>query len=155
MNHLRQLIFLSALLLSVHSLFAQPLQYVNPTGLPFSKSYTQIVVAQGSKTAYISGQVSANAKGEIVHKGDFRGQTKQVYENLKTALTAVGATFSDVIKTTTYVVNTDAEKIGIVREVRNQYYTGTNPPASTYVGVQGLYDPDVLIEVEAIVLVKQ
>ncbi len=155
MNHVRQLLFSIALLFSAHSLFAQQLWYVNPTGLPFSKNYTQIVVTMSRQTAYISGQVSANAKGEIVHKGDFRGQTKQVYENLRIALLAVGATFSDVIKTTTYVVNTDAIKIGIVREVRNQYYTGTNPPASTYVGVQGLYDPDVLIEVEAVVLVKQ
>jgi len=30
----------------------------------------------------------------------------------------------------------------------------TNPPASTYVGVQGLYDNDVLIEIEAIVALK-
>ena len=104
--------------------------------------------------AYISGQVSANIKGEIVHKGDFRAQTTQVYENLKTALAAVGATFSDVVKLTTFVVNTDAEKIGIVREIRSQFYTTPKPPASTYVGVQGLYDKDVMIEIEAVAILK-
>jgi len=136
------------------NLLAQQLEYINPPTLPISKNFTQVVVTQGNRIAYISGQVSANSKGEITNKGDFRGQTKQVMENLKIALAAVGATFADVIKTTTYVVNTDAEKIGIVREVRGQYFTGPNPPGSTYVGVQGLYDPNVLVEIEAIALVK-
>ncbi|GAB4012138.1 RidA family protein [Spirosoma migulaei] len=164
MNSVRQFILLLSVLLGTQAAVAQQLQYSNPPGLPTSKNYTQIVVAQGSRIAYISGQVSANAKGEIINKGDFRGQTKQVLENLKIALEAVGATFADVIKTTTYVVNTDAEKIGIVRDIRSQYFTSAgrsasavdspNPPASTYVGVQGLYDKDVLIEIEAIVALK-
>ncbi|MVM31979.1 RidA family protein [Spirosoma sp. HMF4905] len=154
MNHIRQFLLLLSLLLSAPALFGQQLQYINPPGLPTSKNYTQIVVIQASRVAYISGQVSSNAKGEIINKGDFRGQTKQVLENLKIALASMGATFADVIKTTTYVVNTDAEKIGIVREIRGQYFTAPNPPASTYVGVQGLYDKDVLIEIEATVALK-
>ena len=152
-------LLLFSLLLSAHALVAQQLQYINPPGLTVSKNYTQIVVTQGSLIAYISGQVSPNAKGEIINKLDFREQTKQVLENLKTALTAVGATFADVIKTTTYVVSTDPEKIGIVRDIRSQYFASPgggspNPPASTYVGVQGLYDKDILIEIEAIVALK-
>lgn len=133
---------------------AQQIQYINPNGLPVSKNYTQVVATQGGRTIYISGQVSANSTSEIIGKGDFGAQVKQVYENLKTALAAVGATFNDVIKTTTYVVNTDADKIKLVREIRSQYYTGPNPPASTYTGVQGLYDKDVMIEIEAIAVVK-
>ncbi|QMW03584.1 RidA family protein [Spirosoma foliorum] len=154
MNTLRPFILFASLLVGANAVVAQQLQYNNPQGLPTSKNYTQVVVAQSSRVAYISGQVSANAKGEIVYKGDFRGQTKQVLENLKIALASIGATFADVIKTTTYVVNTDPEKIGIVREVRSQYFTGANPPGSTYVGVQGLYDKDVLIEIEATVALK-
>lgn len=133
---------------------AQQIQHINPPNLAISKGYTQVVVAQGGRTVFISGQVSANSKGEVMYKGDFRGQARQVFENLKTALAAVGATFSNVVKMTTYVVETDAEKIGIVREVRNQYFTGANPPASTYVGVQGLYDKDVMLEIEAIAVIK-
>ncbi len=151
---IRPLLLLFFLLFGAYQLSAQQLRYINPPNLPVSKNFTQIVLTQGARIAYISGQVSANSKGEIMHKGDFRAQTRQVMENLKTALEAVSATFSDVIKTTTYVVNTDAEKIGIVREVRSQYFTGSNPPGSTYVGVQGLYDADVLVEIEAVAVVK-
>ena len=80
MNPIRQLILLSSLLVSSPALVAQQLQYINPPDLPTSKNYTQIVVTQVSRVAYISGQVSANARGEIINKGDFRAQTKQVLE---------------------------------------------------------------------------
>lgn len=149
-----QLLLICASLAITSNSLAQPIQHINPAGLPTSKSYTQVVAAQGSRTVYISGQVSSNAAGEIVNKGDFRGQVRQVYENLKTALAAVGGTFSDVVKTTTYVVNTDVNKVAAVREIRSQYYSTPNPPASTYVGVQGLYDKDILIEIEATAVLK-
>jgi enamine deaminase RidA (YjgF/YER057c/UK114 family) len=147
-------ILLSCLLLVTLTGFAQQVQHINPPNLAVSKGYTQVVVSQGGRTAYISGQVSANSKGEVMYKGDFREQTRQVFENLKTALAAVGATFANVVKMTTYVVETDAKKIGIVREVRNQYFTSPAPPASTYIGVQGLYDKDVMLEIEAIAVIK-
>ena len=149
-----RLLFVAFSLLVPSALRAQSVQHLNPAGLPVTKSYTQVVTTHGGRTVYISGQVSANSKGEIVHKGDFPAQVQQVYENLKIALAAVGATFKDVVKTTTYVVNSDASSISTVRAVRSQYYSGANPPASTYIGVQALYDPDALIEIEVIAVVK-
>ncbi len=146
---------LFSFLLTMSQLMAQQSQHLNPAGLPKSPNYSQVVTAQGGRTVYISGQVSVNAQGEIVGKGDFRAQTKQVHENLKTALAAVGATFDDVVKLTAFVVRSDTEKLGIVREVRSQYYTGTQRPASTYLGVQALYDKDILIEIEAIAVTKE
>jgi len=147
-------IFLVGLLFMTPTLLAQSIQHINPSDLLVSKGYTQVVVAQGGRTVYISGQVSANAKGEILHKGDFQAQVRQVFDNLKTALAAAGATFSDVVKLTTYVVNSTDDKLNAVRSIRTQYYTGPNPPGSTYVGVQALYDKDVLIEIEAIAVVR-
>ena len=99
-----------------------PTQFINPEGLFVSAGYTQVVAVAGKQTVYISGQVALNANGEIVNS-DFAAQTRQVYENLTTALQAVGASFNDIVKTTTFVVNTDAEKAKIVREIRSQYQT--------------------------------
>ncbi len=136
---------------------AQSHQFINPTGLRnASKSYSQVVVATGIRTVYVSGQVALDSTGQIVGKGDFRAQVRRVYENLQIALKAAGATWADVVKTTTFVVNTNPEKIGVVRDVRNQFYVGlTNPPASTYIGVQGLYDPEILVEIEAIAVLPK
>lgn len=126
---------------------------INPPGLLTPRGYTQVVTATGGRTVYISGQVAANAKGEIVGKGDLKAQTFQVFENLRTALAAAGAGPKDVVKATIFAVNFKPEDIPTIRDVRNAFFTGVEPPASTLVGVSALANPDWLIEVEAIAVV--
>ena len=101
-------------------------------------------------TVYISGQVSANEKGEVIGKGDLRAQATQVYENIQTCLKAAGVMFAEAVKMNTYVVNYKPEDVAVIREVRKKYLSGENPPASTLVGVQALVNPDFLIEIEVI-----
>jgi enamine deaminase RidA (YjgF/YER057c/UK114 family) len=98
--------------------------------------------------------VPTNANGEIVGKGDLKVQVKQVYENLKLCLAAAGATFENVVKMNTYVVNYKPEYVTTIREVRSGYLSSKNPPASTLAGVQALYHPDVMIEIEAIAIIN-
>ena len=67
-------------------------------------AYTQVVVASGRRTVFISGQVSMDADGKLVAPGDFAGQARQVFENLRTALEGAGAKPADVVKLTTDIV---------------------------------------------------
>ncbi len=151
---MRKLFLIILLAPLVTSLHGQEKQFINPFGNK-PPGYTHVVVVTGpGKTIYISGQVPTNAAGEIVGKGDLRQQVTQVYENLQTALKAAGATFSDVVKMNTYVVNYKPGDITIIREVRALYLPKENPPASTLAGVQALYHPDVMIEIEAIAVIK-
>jgi 2-iminobutanoate/2-iminopropanoate deaminase len=143
------------LLFSGEFVFAQNRQAINPNQLPpVSKTYSQAVAVQGGRTIYVSGQVSVSSKGEVLYKNDLYKQTEQALENLKLVLAASGARFEDIVKTTTFVVNSDDEKIKTAREVRAKYFTSGQPPASTYVGVQALYNADVMIEIEAVAVVK-
>ena len=48
---------------------------------------------------YVSGQVPANAAGEIVG-GGIEAQTRQVFDNLKAVLALAGCTLDDVCKAT-------------------------------------------------------
>ncbi len=125
---------------------------------PFSSKppgYTQVVAVRGGKTIYVSGQVPVNAQGEIIGKGDFATQTRQVFENLQKALESAGATFNDVVKTNIYIKNFTPEYLSVFREIRGEYVSGNNPPASTLAGVQSLYHPDVLIEIEAVAVIRK
>jgi enamine deaminase RidA (YjgF/YER057c/UK114 family) len=128
-------------------------KFINPEGLSKPTSYTHVVVSGG--TIYISGQMSANEKGEVVGKGDLRAQVVKVYENLAACLKSVDASFSDVVKMNTFVVNLKPEDLAIIREVRKNYLPAENPPASTLVGVTALANPDFLVEIEVIVTKKQ
>jgi enamine deaminase RidA (YjgF/YER057c/UK114 family) len=130
-----------------------PKEFINPPELNPTNGFSHVVTATGGKTIYISGQVSVNAKAEVVGKGDFRAQVEHTFENLKAALAAAGATFDDVVKVTYFVVDLKPEYVPHVREVRKKYLSATNPPASTLVGVPALVVPDWLIEIEAIAVV--
>lgn len=129
-------------------------QFLNPQGLSKPNGYTQVVVSQPARVIYVSGQVPLNASGEVVAKGDFRGQVTQVMENLKTALAAAGATMRDVIKANYYVVNLKPEQVAVIREVRSKYFSAEHPPAGTLVGVTALVQEGYLIEIEAEAVVK-
>jgi enamine deaminase RidA (YjgF/YER057c/UK114 family) len=129
-------------------------RFINPKGLAISPAYTHVVEVSGGRTAFISGQVALDEKGELVGRGDIRAQTRKVFENMKLALSAAGAGFDDVVKLTYYIVGYRPELLAPIREVRAEYLSKTNPPASTLVGVEKLFLDDVMIEVEAIVALK-
>lgn len=154
MRSMNRITVISVYVLTMTFAFGQAKkEYINPFEVK-PTGYTHVVVTSPGKTIYISGQVATNAAGEIVGKGDLKAQTIQVFENLKTALTAAGASFKDVVKMSTFVVNYNADDRIIIREVRSSYLPKENPPASTLVGVQALYHPDVLIEIEAIAVIQ-
>ena len=113
--------------------------------------YSHVVVASGEKLVFISGQLARDSNGDIVGPGDMRAQIRQVGENLKNALEAAGATLHDLVKTTTFV--TDIDEFFRHVDVRHDYL-GVGLPASTTVEVRRLSHPSLLVEIEAIALLK-
>ena len=122
-------------------------RYLNPATLSTPPGYTHVVEVRGGRTIYISGQVPLDQAGNVVGDGDFAAQTTQVFENLKHALAAAGATFDNVVKNNMYV--TDMSNIQTLREIRLKYY-GKNAPASTLVEISKLARPEFMIEIEVI-----
>src|SRR5260370_26478655 len=114
------------------------LERVNPAGLFKPAAYTQVVVARGRRMVFIAGQVSIDAEGKLVSAGDFAGQVRQVFANLRTALEGVGATPADVTKITIYVVNYKPELRALLGEARTAVFGATTLPAPALGGVQAL-----------------
>jgi enamine deaminase RidA (YjgF/YER057c/UK114 family) len=114
--------------------------------------YSHVVEVRGGRTLYIAGQLAVDKDGNLVGRGDFRAQVKQVFENLKARLEEGGATFKDVVKLNYYL--TDASDLQALRETRNSYINTEAPPASTLVVVKQLVREEYLLEVEAIAIVN-
>src|SRR4029450_12684917 len=128
-------------------------EHKNPPGLSAPRGYTHVVAVSGGRTVYVAGQVALDVRGEVVGKGALRAQARQVCENLRIALAGAGASYKDVVKWTTYVVNLKADDLPAIREARAEALKDATPPASTLVGVQALANPGFLIEVEAVAVV--
>ena len=97
------------------------------------------------------GQVVRDADGQPVAPGHLAGQAAQALRNVAIALAAAGATFSDVVRLTVYVVDWKPEKmvdlmagIGAVAEELRFV-----PAPASLIEVVSLFEPDVLVEIEA------
>src|SRR4030095_700239 len=112
--------------------------------------YSHVVVVEGRRTIFISGQLARDRQGYVVGKGDMRAQLRQVGENLKVALAAAGATLNDLVKTTTYV--TDIDEFFKHVDVRMEYFGALT--TRTTVEVRRLAHPDFLVEVEAMSILE-
>jgi len=114
--------------------------------------YSHAVTVTGT-LAFVSGQVALDSEGNLVGPGDLEAQTRQALQNLEGVLAQLGATWADVVKFGWYL--TDVTEIQKVRDVRDEFVRpvlGDRPnPASTLVRVAGLFRPEFLIEVEAVV----
>jgi 2-iminobutanoate/2-iminopropanoate deaminase len=109
--------------------------------------YSHGIVAEGGRLLFIAGQTAVDKDGNVVGKGDIEAQTRQVYENLKAVLEEAGASFNNLVMTTTYIV--DRKYREGYNKVRMQYYK-QHSPTSTLVIITGLAHPDYLIEINAI-----
>ena len=77
---------------------------------------------------YVSGQVPADANGEIV-VGGIEAQTRQVMENLTSVLALAGASFDDVCKSTVWLQ--DARDFGAFNRIYMSYFKNGRPARST------------------------
>ena len=119
-------------------------EYIEP-----NEGFTQTVVVKTGnfKTLYISGQIGDGT--------DLEAQTITTFQNLEKQLTNCNATFKDVVKMNTYIVNFNPEvDLPIFRKVRKEFLGNENYPASTLVGVESLGRKEWLIEIEAIAVVE-
>ena len=108
--------------------------------------YSQAIKA--GNVVYCSGQIPLVPEtGEIV-EGDIKAQAKQSLENVKAVLTEAGATFSNVVKTTVFIV--DMADFGPVNEVYADFF-GDHKPARSCVAVKEL-PKGARVEVEVLVV---
>ena len=81
-------------------------KFINPETMPPTSGYSHVVeVSNAKRTIYISGQVAINTDGQIVGIGDLATQTRQVFENIKSALETSELRFNDVVKLTFFLTD--------------------------------------------------
>jgi enamine deaminase RidA (YjgF/YER057c/UK114 family) len=125
---------------------------INPDTLFARQGYTQVTIGTGTKHVHTSGQVAVDAEGNLVGDGpNYRAQAFQAASNVYAALAAAGASASDVLHWTLYVVDPTGDNleqfvIGF-REARLKAEGAET--AATLVGVTALAVPGAVVEIDA------
>jgi reactive intermediate/imine deaminase len=106
-----------------------------------------IAIEARGRLVFISGMTARRPDGTIAGIGDIEAQTRQVCENLKSAVETAGGTMEDICRVDVYVRN--IEHFEQIHKVRREYFKPP-APASTMVEVTKMVSPDYLIEINAI-----
>jgi len=122
---------------------------VQPDGLHPTPGYHHVTVVESGRTAYLAGQCPLDESGTLVGPRDLLAQTDQVVANAVAALSAAGATPSDVVRSVIYVASAERADLSAVWQRLNdgplaQAFT----TASTLLGVAALGFPGQLVEVD-------
>ena len=106
--------------------------------------YSQAAVANGF--LFTAGQIALDPATTQVVEGDVVAQTEQVFRNLGAVLASAGATWTDVVKTTVFLM--DMRDFPRMNEVYARVMGDARPARST-VQVSGL-PRGVLVEIDLV-----
>lgn len=125
---------------------------INPDALAPLPGPAHVVVAEGGRTIYVSGQTGVDADGKLVGS-DHRSQSVQALQNLQTALAAAGASLDDVVRMGIYLVDYSDDALGALVDACLEVVGAIPAATSTLLGVASLWQPDVLVEFDAVAVV--
>ena len=94
--------------------------------------YSQAIKA--GALLFCSGQIALDPASGVLVGDDIKTQTEQVMKNISAVLSAAGATFEDVVKTTCFLA--DINDFAEFNNIYAQYFTGK--PARSCVAVSAL-----------------
>ncbi|MGA4992258.1 RidA family protein [Nonomuraea bangladeshensis] len=131
-------------------------KHFTPEGMLQPTPYHHVAVGTGTTHVHVSGQIARQADGTPVAPGDLAGQVAQALRNTALGLAGAGASFADVVRLTFYVTRWSPEKIGDfmagVEAVAEEIGLRLPMPPASLIGVDHLFESDVLVEVEATAL---
>ncbi len=96
--------------------------------------YNQAVVSDG--LIFCSGQIAIDPVAGKLIDADVAGQTTQVLSNIAAVLAAAGAAFTDVVKTTIYLI--DMADFATVNPIYGEAFAAGIAPARSTVAVAAL-----------------
>ena len=115
-------------------------------------AYSLGMRVRAGELVYVAGQVGVDAAGNLAGEGDVASQTRQVFENIGQILNAAGATFSDVVEFTTYLVGRDSIEpfIAARSEIFPTIFPDQDYPPNTLLVIDSLVREEFLVEIKAV-----
>lgn len=107
-----------------------------------------IEVVAGQRMLFMAGQTANTADGAPQHPGDLLAQFKLAFQNLTAVLAAAGMRPSNIVRLNFYTTDVDAFMANAAEIVPVFVGAGCNF-AATLLGVTRLFDPAIMIELEA------
>lgn len=113
--------------------------FVNPEGLPASRSYSQIALVSAPKLIFAGNQLAFRYQED---------DARLAFQRLEKTLQASGSSLKQVVSLSAYPLSPQLAEM--VRKVRFEFLDQARPPASTMLRVEGLPSMDASFGLEAV-----
>jgi enamine deaminase RidA (YjgF/YER057c/UK114 family) len=141
--------------------FAQSLEVKRYNPSEWTKGrFTEIVTVTGpGKTIYLAGvgaedeTAPAGQSAPVLHLGNPYEQCRYAYDKIKRSLASQGATLADVVKQIVYM--TDVRYQADVAKCRREAYGDGPIPANTFLVINALAIPGMLLEIDVTAVVPK
>ena len=118
----------------------------NPAGLSQPDGYSQLVTVKGAtKTILLGGKAGIYPDGSF--PPTLAGQSKQMWQNVATALKAAGAGPEDVVEIQVFIVDLANANPELAYDDIRAFFPAGHKPVSMVIGVSALAYDGLLIEV--------
>jgi enamine deaminase RidA (YjgF/YER057c/UK114 family) len=125
----------------------------NPDGLNRPRSpYMQVARVAPQELAFIAGQVSVDASGNLIGQDNFEAQCVQVFANIHQALGSVGADWKNVVEFTSYLVRAQdvTEFTAFRRRLYPEMFPSGEYPPNTLLVINRLAHESYLLEIQTV-----
>ncbi|MFZ8756340.1 Rid family hydrolase [Microbacterium sp. HMH0099] len=125
---------------------------LTPPGMFQPVPYHHVAVGTGTRHIHVAGQISRNEEADRLFPDDLVGQVGQAFRNAAKGLAAAGASFDDVVRMRFFLTRSRPEMfedfMAGIEAVRAELQLPSPLPPLSAIGVDFLFEPDVLVELE-------
>lgn len=108
-------------------------------------------ISESKRLLFTAGQVSVDAEGNLLHPNDMGKQIDKVVDNLEAVIHEAGFKLSDVIRFTYYTTDVARFCAESPSTLNKRLDEAKCKPATSLIGVNALFHPDCVVEIEAVV----
>lgn len=129
------------------------MRHLLPEGWPRPSGYSNGIEAEGTQV-FVAGMIGWDTHGRFPQ--GFAAQLRLTLENTLAVLAEAGAGPEHVVRMTWFVTDLDHYRANL-REIGAVYrdVMGKNFPAMAVVGVNGLVEPEALLEIESTAVLRR
>jgi enamine deaminase RidA (YjgF/YER057c/UK114 family) len=132
-----------------------PAELRNVPGRPVPQGYQHVSIAPPGRLVHIAGQTGTDDDGTVLD--GLEAQAERALLNVGRALEAAGASEQDLVKVTIYVVGWEPSMYPAL--IGGLMAAGAQRPSPevpvTLLGVASLFEPGMLVEVEAVAVIAE
>jgi enamine deaminase RidA (YjgF/YER057c/UK114 family) len=131
-----------------------PHRPVDVPGRSAPSGYSDATAAAAGRVVHLGGHVAFDAERRLRHPGELVPQLAATLENLRATLQAAGGAPEHLVRLTIYTTDVPAYRAA-TREIGAHWrrVLGRVFPAMTLIGVQALFEPEAVIEIDAVAVI--